>query len=62
MVPGTITQFGRLQAGLASAGIPIGPYDIQIAAQGLVRDLTVITHNTGEFGRVPNLRLEDWVE
>ena len=55
-------RFGRLKADLARAGTLIGSYDIQIAAQGLARDLTVITHNTGEFRRVPNLRLEDWVE
>lgn len=23
-------------------------------------DLTLITHNTAEFSRVPGLRLEDW--
>lgn len=53
--------FGRLRAALAAAGIPVGPYDIQIAAQGVSRGLTVITHNIGEFSRVPNLKEEDWV-
>lgn len=53
--------FGQLRAILASFGTPIGPYDVQIAAQGLSRDLTVVTHNTSEFARVPKLRLEDWV-
>jgi tRNA(fMet)-specific endonuclease VapC len=24
------------------------------------RDLTVMTHNTREFARVPGLRVEDW--
>ena len=54
-------QFGRLRAALAAVGTPIGPYAIQIAAQGVTRGLTVITHNTGEFSRVPNLKVEDWV-
>ena len=53
--------FGRLRADLAKAGTPIGPYDVQIAAQGISRNLTVVTHNTGEFSRIPGLRLEDWV-
>ncbi len=53
--------FGHLRAMLAKKGTPIVPYDIQIAAQGIARDLTVVTHNTGEFSRVPNIRLEDWV-
>lgn len=52
--------FGKLRAELAKAGTPIGPYDIQIAAQGVSRGLTVVTHNTGEFIRVPGLKIEDW--
>ena len=52
---------GRIRAGLAKTGTPIGPYDIQIAAQGISRGLTVVTHNTKEFERIPDLKLEDWV-
>lgn len=51
---------GRLRAYLMQQGSPIGPYDIQIAAQGVRKNLTVVTHNTGEFSRVPDIRLEDW--
>lgn len=40
---------------------PIGPYDVQIAAQALAGDYMLIAHNVGEFSRVPNLKLEDWV-
>ena len=53
--------FGNLRAALALAGTPIGAYDVMIAAQGLTKGLTVITHNTGEFSRVSNLKIEDWV-
>lgn len=52
---------GRLRAELAMKGTPIGPYDIQIAAQGVSRNLTVVTHNVGEFSRVPGLKVEDWI-
>ena len=52
--------FGRLRASLALNGTPIGAYDVMIAAQGLAKNMTVITHNTKEFCRVPNLNLEDW--
>jgi tRNA(fMet)-specific endonuclease VapC len=31
-----------------------------IAAIALAYDLTLVTHNTAEFARVPGLRLEDW--
>ncbi|MDO4838225.1 MAG: type II toxin-antitoxin system VapC family toxin [Clostridia bacterium] len=52
---------GRLRGYLEKQGTPIGPYDVQIAAQGLSRNLTLITHNMDEFRRVPHLQLEDWV-
>ena len=52
--------FGNLRAALAQAGTPIGAYDVMIAAQGLTKGLTVVTHNTGAFPRVPGLKLEDW--
>lgn len=52
---------GRLRGYLNKQGTPIGPYDVQIAAQALSRKLTLVTHNTGEFSRVPNLKLKDWV-
>ncbi len=51
---------GQIRAALAAAGTPIGPYDFQIAAIALVHDLTVVTHNTAEFDRVPQLKMEDW--
>lgn len=52
--------YGRIRAFLASAGTPIGPYDLQIAALALANNLTLVTHNTREFSRVAGLRLEDW--
>ncbi len=52
----------KIRASLEKSGTPIGPYDIQIAAQGISRGLTVVTHNTGEFGRIPGIRLEDWIQ
>jgi len=51
---------GEIRAYLASKGTPIGPYDVLIAGQSVARNLILVTHNTGEFGRVPGLRIEDW--
>jgi tRNA(fMet)-specific endonuclease VapC len=45
---------------LETAGTPIGPYDLEIAAIALANSLTLVTHNTAEFSRVPGLMLEDW--
>jgi|SRR5215469_15445835 len=53
-------QAGAIRALLASNGAPIGSYDVLIAGQALARDFILVTHNTREFGRVPNLRVEDW--
>ena len=51
---------GSLRAQLAQSGTPIGPYDLQIAAIALANGCTVVTHNVREFGRVPDLVIEDW--
>jgi len=53
-------QAGEIRAHLASKGTPIGPYDVLIAGQAKVSKLTLVTHNTTEFQRVPGLRVEDW--
>ena len=34
--------------------------DLRIAAIALSRDVTVLTRNTVDFERVPNLKFEDW--
>jgi tRNA(fMet)-specific endonuclease VapC len=53
-------QAGEIRAQLASKGTPIGPYDVLIAGQAKARKLTLVTHNTTEFTRVPGLKVEDW--
>jgi tRNA(fMet)-specific endonuclease VapC len=52
--------YGQLRAHLRRAGTPIGPLDMLIAATALTHDLTLVTHNTREFSRIPELKLEDW--
>jgi tRNA(fMet)-specific endonuclease VapC len=54
-------EAGRIRALLAKQGTPIGPYDVMIAGQARARGLTLITHNTKEFSRVPGLSMEDWL-
>jgi tRNA(fMet)-specific endonuclease VapC len=55
-----VVEAGRVRAALASAGTPIGPYDVLIAGQAKARDLTLITRNTREFGRVNGLSVQNW--
>jgi tRNA(fMet)-specific endonuclease VapC len=38
----------------------IGPLDPQMAAIALVRGMILVTYNTAEFARIPELKLEDW--
>ena len=45
---------------LSKTGKLIGPLDTLIAATALANGLTLVTHNTAEFSRVPGLLLEDW--
>jgi tRNA(fMet)-specific endonuclease VapC len=40
----------------------IGPHDLQIASIALQHGLTLVTHNTREFSRIPGLKLDDWEE
>jgi len=52
--------FGRIRSYLESIGKIIGPYDMQIAAQALCKDLILVTNNVKEFERVPLLHWENW--
>jgi tRNA(fMet)-specific endonuclease VapC len=51
---------GNIHCYLAKIGFPIGPYDVLIAAQALRLNYIVVTGNTREFSRVPDLKWEDW--
>jgi tRNA(fMet)-specific endonuclease VapC len=51
---------GTLRAQLEAEGRPIGAYDLLIAAQALRRNLTLVTANVSEFGRVKGLSWRNW--
>ena len=51
---------GSLKAQLARVGLMIGPYDLLIAGIALANKWVFVTHNVGEFSRVPGLKIEDW--
>jgi tRNA(fMet)-specific endonuclease VapC len=52
--------YGRVRAFLAQQGQLIGPNDLLIAATALAHGATLVTHNTRELARVPDLQIEDW--
>lgn len=59
---GASAIYGNIRAFLQRAGRPIGNYDLLIAAHAIYRGFTLVTNNTKEFMRVPDLRIENWIE
>jgi tRNA(fMet)-specific endonuclease VapC len=53
--------YAALRTSLEAAGTPIGPNDLLIAAHALAVGAILVTDNTGEFSRVPSLRVENWL-
>jgi len=54
-------EYGKICAYLQKRGTPIGTMDMLIAAHAKAQDVILVTNNTREFERVPELRLENWV-
>ena len=52
--------YARIRHDLETAGLVIGPYDLQIAAICMLHGFTLVTHNVGEFSRIAGLAIEDW--
>jgi predicted nucleic acid-binding protein len=59
--PEIAQTFGNIKAQLRQEGRLIEDLDLMIAATARVYDLTLVTNNLAHFGRVPGLRLENWV-
>ena len=50
------SEFERLRR----SRIRLGAMDLKIAAIALAQDATLLSRNLSDFGRVPELRVEDW--
>ena len=53
--------YGAIRCDLEKNGTIIGGNDLIIAATVLAHKGTLVTNNTGEFSRVRDLLIEDWV-
>ena len=53
-------HYGAIRALLKREGNTIGNNDLLIAAHSRSIDSVLVTNNTKEFSRVPDLTLEDW--
>ena len=53
-------HYGELRSYLEALGTPIGSLDMLIAAHARSVRCTLVTNNSTEFSRVPQLELDDW--
>ena len=53
--------YAEVRCELEGVGKPIGPNDLLIAAHALAFKATLVTANFGEFERVNNLEIENWL-
>ena len=54
-------EYGGIQAELESAGQPIGPNDLLIAAHAYALDAVLVTANVREFTHIRALKVENWL-
>jgi len=55
-------RYGQIRAFLEKEGKLIGAMDMLIAAHAVAASMTLVTNNIKEFGRIPGLRLENWLD
>jgi tRNA(fMet)-specific endonuclease VapC len=53
--------YGFVRVFLEREGKVIGSMDMLIGAHALSLDVILVTNNTSEFKRIPNLNIEDWM-
>lgn len=54
-------HYGEIREMLARDGMTIGANDLLIAAHARSMSAVLVTNNQKEFGRVPDLKTENWV-
>jgi tRNA(fMet)-specific endonuclease VapC len=54
-------EYGSIRSELETAGKPIGPNDLLIAAHACATGATIVTANADEFKRIRGLKVENWL-
>jgi tRNA(fMet)-specific endonuclease VapC len=54
------SHYAQIRAALKASGAMIGANDLFIAAHARCLEVTLVTNNTGEFGRIADLKIENW--
>lgn len=60
--PGVDRLYAAIRAALEKQGTPIGANDLLIAAHGRTLRAVCVTANVAEFRRVPDLKVENWLD
>ena len=55
-------HYAKSRTYLESQGKPIGGNDLLIAVHAMSLDLILVTANVREFSRIPNLKIENWLD
>ena len=55
-----IEPYAKLRVQLEADGIRLDNFDLLIAASAITEGLTLVTHNTKHFERIPRLLVKDW--
>ena len=55
-------EYGILKKELKDRKCLIGPFDMLIGAHAKSLKMTLVTNNTREFERIPDLKLADWLK
>jgi len=59
----TVAQrYGEIRANLEKQGLPIGNNDLWIGAHAIALNVTLVTNNEREFGRIAGLNIENWTK
>ena len=57
-----LSDYGSIKASLETKGERIDDFDLLIGATAIANGLTMVTDNVKHLGRIPGIKLENWVE
>lgn len=57
-----LSLYGDIKASLETKGERIDDFDLLIGSTALANDLILVTDNGRHLGRLPDIKLENWIE
>lgn len=55
-------RYADIRSRTEAKGTPVGPNDLIIAATVMSQNGILVTNNTREFQRIPDIRIENWID